>query len=115
MEFSLKALLQFVAVAEEKSFTRAAARLHVAQPWLSTRVRQLEEIAGLRLLERTPHAVALTSDGEAFLKQARVVLAESKSLVTLARTLAVGDVGAVRVGAAPYTYFLPERNALLDG
>jgi len=57
-------LLQFAAVAEELSFTAAARRLGVAQPWLSSRIRRLEEQMGGLLFERSTRRVALTRLGE---------------------------------------------------
>src|SRR6516165_1631490 len=57
-------LLAFLAVARERSFTRAAARLGVSQPTLSQTVRNLEERLGVRLLNRTTRSVAPTQAGE---------------------------------------------------
>ncbi|SCW75653.1 DNA-binding transcriptional regulator, LysR family [Sphingobium faniae] len=114
MEFSLRALDQLIAVVEEGSFTRAAKRMHVAQPWLSARIRQLEELAGLRLLDRSTRTIRPTPDGEIFLAQARIVVREARHLANLSRDLTEG-AGTLRVGAAPYTYFMPERQALLEG
>ena len=57
-------LLWFLAVAEERSFTRAAAKLGIAQSTLSHAVKQLEERIGLRLLMRTTRSVATTEAGE---------------------------------------------------
>ena len=57
-------LMAFVVVAEERSFTRAAARLSMAQSALSQRVRRIEERLGLRLLTRTTRSVVPTEAGE---------------------------------------------------
>ena len=56
----------FVAVAEELNFRRAAGRLHLAQPSLSTQIRLLEEDVGVQLLERDSHKVELTPAAGAF-------------------------------------------------
>lgn len=67
-------LRAFVAVAETCSFTRAAERLHLSQPSVSTQVRRLEESVGRQLLRRLPTSVDLTNDGEAMLGYARKLL-----------------------------------------
>jgi DNA-binding transcriptional LysR family regulator len=70
----LHQLEYFVAVAEEASFTRAAARVHVAQPGVSAQVRRLESELGQRLLDRSGRSVRLTEAGSAVLPFARAAL-----------------------------------------
>ena len=70
----LRRLRYFVAVAEERHFGRAAARLHVTTPPLSQRIRELEQALGVALFERTSRRVALTPAGERLLVDARAVL-----------------------------------------
>ncbi|MBB2911029.1 DNA-binding transcriptional LysR family regulator [Streptosporangium becharense] len=70
----LRQLEYFVAVAEEASFTRAAARLYVAQPGVSAQIRRLERELGQELLDRTGRTVRLTEVGTAVLAHARAVL-----------------------------------------
>jgi DNA-binding transcriptional LysR family regulator len=74
-ELDLRLLRHFVAVAEELHFTRAAARLFLAQQALSRDVARLERQLGVRLFTRTTRRVALTPDGERLLVRARELLA----------------------------------------
>ncbi|MEU1461014.1 LysR family transcriptional regulator [Streptomyces sp. NPDC005727] len=74
-------LRAFVAVAEELHFTRAAARLYVAQQALSRDVRRLERELGAELFVRTTRQVTLTADGERLLPHARRVLAAQDDLL----------------------------------
>jgi DNA-binding transcriptional LysR family regulator len=71
----LRQLEYFVAVAEEGSFTRAAERVHVAQPGVSAQIRRLERELGAELLDRSGRTVRLTEAGEAVLPYARAALA----------------------------------------
>src|SRR5829696_10581405 len=71
----LRQLEYFVAVAEETNFTRAAARVHVAQPGVSAQIRKLERELGQALLDRSGRAVRLTEAGAAVLPYARAALA----------------------------------------
>jgi len=70
----LRQLAYLVAVADERNFTRAAARLHVTQPGVSAQIRQLEREFGAELLDRSGRAVTLTQAGEAVLPFARSAL-----------------------------------------
>jgi DNA-binding transcriptional LysR family regulator len=74
-ELDLRLLRHFVAVAEELHFTRAAARVYLAQQALSRDIARLERQLGLRLFTRTTRKVALTPDGERLLVDARALLA----------------------------------------
>src|SRR5258708_28094976 len=79
-------LYRYVAVlAEELNFTRAAARLHVAQPSLSKQIRELETYLGAQLFERTKRDVRLTAAGEAFTAEARLTLFHADPAVQGAR------------------------------
>jgi DNA-binding transcriptional LysR family regulator len=64
----------FVTVAEELSFSKAAARLNMTQPTLSEQIKQLEEWHGERLFKRVPHGAELTESGRGFLVWARRIL-----------------------------------------
>lgn len=74
----LRTLSYFVAVAEERHFGRAAARLHMTQPPLSRAVRQLESDLGCVLLDRSPAGVALTPAGATLYDEARTLLAQAE-------------------------------------
>jgi DNA-binding transcriptional LysR family regulator len=102
-------LRYFIAVAEELNFTRAADRLHMAQPPLSAAIRQLERNLGAQLLSRTTRPVALTDAGKAFLLGARRVLESLDLALDAARRAAVGQLGTLRVafGAAARFETLP--------
>ncbi|ATE54522.1 LysR family transcriptional regulator [Actinosynnema pretiosum] len=90
----LRQLEYLVAVAEERSFTRAAARVHVSQSGVSAQVRQLERELGAELFDRTSRVVALTAAGEVALEHARAALASAAALGQ-----AVGEVAGVVRGS----------------
>jgi DNA-binding transcriptional LysR family regulator len=96
----IRHLRYFVAIAEEGSFTRAAERLWVAQPGLSTQIRRLERELGVQLLERHTRGVELTEAGELFLERARAVLSAVAVAGATARDLEAGVAGTVRLGLA---------------
>jgi DNA-binding transcriptional LysR family regulator len=81
----LRQLRYFATVARELNFTRAAARLHVAQPALSRQVKQLEEELGVPLLRRNHREVTLTPRGQSFLAEAESILQQSERAMQRAR------------------------------
>ena len=98
MPFRPTHLRYFVTVADEGQLTRAASRLGVAQPALSQAISQLEAELGLKLLERHPRGVSLTSDGEAFLPKARAAVESEREVELTAEALSATAQGAVTVG-----------------
>ncbi|HTX31755.1 MAG TPA: LysR family transcriptional regulator [Solirubrobacteraceae bacterium] len=96
----LRHLRYFVAIAEERSFTRAAERLWVAQPGLSTQMRRLEAELGVKLFERRTRGVDLTQAGELFLERARVAIAAADTAAATGRDLDAGVIGSVRLALA---------------
>lgn len=93
----LRHLRYFVAVAEELSFTRAAQRLHIAQPPLSMQIRALEQELGTRLLDRDRRRVHLTQAGRHFLERARGILSSVSTARDEARSAAAGELGKLAV------------------
>ncbi|MDA0564678.1 LysR family transcriptional regulator [Streptomonospora sp. S1-112] len=96
--FSFDQLRGFVAIAEELHFGRAAERLAMTQPPLSRQIQKLEREVGVRLLERDSRRVVLTAAGEAFLTEARRLLALAESAPDLARRISAGSRGTLRIG-----------------
>lgn len=94
----LRHLEHFVAVAEERSFTRAAARVHLGQSALSVSIRSLERELGSRLFDRTTHQVELTDSGRALLVEARTTLSAADAARDAVAAVHGGLRGSVRVG-----------------
>ena len=97
----LRDIRAFVAVAEELSFTKAAKRLHIAQPPLSRRIRQLEEEWGVDLFVRGGHHIALTREGRLLLRRARLITVHAANLFDSAQRLKGSSRGSVKVGLGP--------------
>lgn len=97
----LRQVRYFVAVAEELNFTRAAERLHMAQPPLSAAIRQLEEQLGVALLERTTRQVELTRAGRVLLEHGRELLAQAEDVFAVVRETERAPVGRLDVGTSP--------------
>ncbi|WP_250492975.1 LysR family transcriptional regulator [Caballeronia sp. GAWG1-1] len=104
----LRHLRYFVAVAEERNFTRAAQRLNIAQPPLSRQIQQLEETLGVQLLERNSRPLKLTETGKFFYSHAAQLIAQTSELESMTRrvgnierSLSVGFVGSTLYGMLP--------------
>jgi len=95
----LRQLRYLVALADERHFTRAAARLHIAQPALSQQVRRLEDEVGVALVDRTTRHVALTPAGELLVSRARRALSEVDAAAAELSELAGVRTGRVVIGA----------------
>lgn len=94
----LRQLRYFVVIAEEGSLSRAARRLHVSQPPLSTQMKSLEDELGVQLFERSNRGVSLTAAGSVFFDETRAVLARLEHATTEARRADRADVGMLSVG-----------------
>lgn len=103
----------FIAVAEELNFGRAAERLLMSQPPLSSAVKAIEKRLGVQLLNRTTRHVVLTSAGTVFLDRCRRVVAAAEEAESAARLAAEGQLGELRIGAVTtaFTHVLPKALA----
>ncbi|EEF26000.1 HTH-type transcriptional regulator xapR, putative [Ricinus communis] len=98
MSIDLKQLKYFLAVAEEKSFSRAAERLHISQPPLSQQIMKLESELGVKLFARTTRTFELTVAGKALMSEAADLLARMRMTIDTIRQIDRGEVGRLRVG-----------------
>jgi len=105
----LRHLRYFLAVGEALNFTKAAAKLRVAQPSLSRQVQDLEDEIGVDLLRRSPRGVTLTAEGKLFLGEVRELLKHADESVEKVRALARGEYGELHVGyvTVPTVEILP--------
>jgi DNA-binding transcriptional LysR family regulator len=95
--FELRQLRTFAAVARQRSFTRAADELHIAQQAVSQQIKALEHSLGVTLLRRTPRRVELTAEGQVFLADCRRVLAAADRAARRVKAAARGEVGTLRL------------------
>ena len=94
----VRLMLQFAAIAEERSFTRAATRLGLAQPWLSARMRTLEDDLGSPLFERSSRGASLTAEGERLYDALRPMLAAVAAFDTEFQELKRRRSRRIRIG-----------------
>ncbi|MCD0505685.1 LysR family transcriptional regulator [Bordetella petrii] len=98
MDLEPRLLRYFIAVAEERHFSRAAERLHISQPPLSYAIRQLETTLGARLLQRTSRHVELTEAGQVLYREAQALLRQAEAIGTLVQRVDAGLRGRLRIG-----------------
>ncbi len=101
MRLDLNKLDHLIAVAEEGSLTRAAARLHLSQQALSTSIRVLEREVGVPLLERGSAGVTVLPAGAALIEDARVLNGVARAALRRARHIGRGETQALRIGYTP--------------
>jgi DNA-binding transcriptional LysR family regulator len=97
----LKSLISFVAIADRKSFIRAAEYVQISQPAITAQIQRLEEEVGVRLLDRNRRSVKLTQAGETFLLGAIATLAQAEETIKATQRVALGQSGRIRVGFPP--------------
>jgi DNA-binding transcriptional LysR family regulator len=113
MILSLERLLRFVAVAEQLSFTKAAALLRIDQPWLSRQIMQLEDQLGFLLFDRSGSRIALTPEGTEFLESAQEVAQAVQRVRQKAEEMKRRTLSMLRIGTSYATYSVEGRERLL--
>ena len=113
--FTLRQLQYVVAVADELSFHRAAARCHVSQPTLSTQLAQVESALGVKLFERGPRKVLVTAAGRVVVERARRLILEADEIVHATERINDPLWGTIRLGVIPTIspYLLPSTTPAL--
>ncbi|MGC5567725.1 LysR substrate-binding domain-containing protein [Streptomyces sp. FR-108] len=101
MDVSMKGLRCFVAVAEERHFTRAAERLGIAQPAVTQQLQRLEATLDMKLVHRDGRTVLLTEAGAAFLPHARDALESGRLAVRAGKAAHRGEAGMLTIGLTP--------------
>ncbi|MFD0329457.1 LysR family transcriptional regulator [Streptacidiphilus monticola] len=101
----LRRLRYFLAVADERNFTRAAQRVHIAQPALSRQIRQLERDLGAQLFVRSPQGVELTDAGRLLQELGASLAAAEDRMWQQVRALATGRTGSLAFGYSTSTSY----------
>jgi DNA-binding transcriptional LysR family regulator len=114
MSIDLRWLQSFLAAAEELNFSRAARRLHLAQPALTAHIRQLEEAVGAQLFDRSNRIHGLTPAGKSLLGEAQAVVTRAEGLKQIAMRAQHGETGPLRLGIIPPAAVSPIANALRE-
>jgi DNA-binding transcriptional LysR family regulator len=102
----LRSLRQFLVLAEELHFGRAAERLCISQPPLSKHIQQMESRLGVKLFERNQRNVRLTPSGIVLVEEARRLLAQAELAVQTVQRAQNADVGRVRIGFVAAAIFM---------
>ena len=99
----LQHLRYFIGVAEHRSFSRAAERMHVSQSALSRQMQILEDELGVMLFDRIGRRIVLTPAGQDLLSRCQTVIHDIEAIRTRANELAGGGTGVLRLGVTPQT------------
>src|SRR6202522_4097465 len=105
MAVELRHIRYFLAVAEERHFTRAAAKVGIGQPPLSQQIKDLEREVGAALFHRLAHGAELTEAGKAFLAGVKEMPSIADRATIAARRASRGETGSLRIGFTPSTTF----------
>jgi DNA-binding transcriptional LysR family regulator len=105
VDADLRLLRYFLAVAEELNFTRAAARLHMAQQPLSAAIARFERDLGAELFVRTTRHVELTDAGRALVEPARAALQAAEDALSAARSAGAGATGELQIGLSQGAHY----------
>lgn len=110
----IRQLRAFVAIAETKTFTAGAKRVHVTQAAISMQISQLEKEIGLPIFIRTPRQVLLTEAGEVLLTRARKILREHDAAIAQIAELAGAKKGRLRIGSASSNFLTGNLPKILN-
>lgn len=110
----LDRLIRFVAVAEELSFSQAAKRLNVDQPWLSRQIQQLESHLGFPLFVRSTRKVMLTAEGLRLFDTARDLAHAANESRQCIRDMTRSHNSSLAIGVNPFSYWVPERHTIME-
>ncbi|EPR43655.1 transcriptional regulator, LysR family [Desulfovibrio sp. X2] len=110
----LRHIRYFLAVAEERNFTRAAARLGISQPPLSQQIRDLEAEVGAELFMRVPQGAELTEAGRAFRDTVQSLPMQAERALRSARRAARGETGVLRLGFTGAASFNPAVTSVIS-
>jgi LysR family cyn operon transcriptional activator len=110
----IRQLRAFVAIAETRTFTAGAKRIHVTQAAISMQIRQLENEVGSHIFTRTPRRVILTEAGEILLERARVILREHDAALAELAEIAGAERGRLRIGSASSNFITTNLPQILN-
>ena len=108
MSVDPRLLRSFVVLADELHFSRAAERLHIAQPALSQQIKRLEAQLGVEVFERTRSSVRLADAGRVLLGPARAAVKAADTVDEVAGTFARGERGQLRLGMSPGVHYIAQ-------